>query len=83
MTIDTVNDLATVWQDVSQWPPSERIALATRILQSLEPRIEGEPSPGKRSEALKRLIGIWKSSQPPDDEAVERIVAEERSRKYG
>ncbi|MBW3543044.1 MAG: hypothetical protein KY476_22520 [Planctomycetes bacterium] len=83
MNIDATNDLAAVWQDVSQWPPSERMALATRILRSLEQRSEPAPPPDERPEALKRLIGIWKSPHPPDDDDVERLVAEERGRKYG
>jgi len=32
---------------------------------------------------LRRLIGIWKTEQPPGDEEVERIIEKERMKKYG
>jgi len=41
------------------------------------------PVSKEREEALLGLIGIWKSDQPPSDEEVERIVEEERMKKYG
>jgi hypothetical protein len=37
----------------------------------------------ERKEALRRLIGIWKTEQPPGDEEVERIIEKERMKKYG
>lgn len=36
-----------------------------------------------RSAALRGLIGVWKTAQPPSDEDVNRIVEEEKMRKYG
>lgn len=37
----------------------------------------------ERQEALRQLIGIWKSEHPPDDEEVERILNQETMKKYG
>ena len=37
----------------------------------------------ERQEALRQLIGFWKTEHPPSDEEVERIVDEERMKKYG
>jgi hypothetical protein len=37
----------------------------------------------ERREALLRLIGIWKTESPPNDEEVERIIEEYRMKKYG
>jgi hypothetical protein len=37
----------------------------------------------EQKEALLGLIGIWKTDKPPSDEAVQRIVEEERVKKYG
>jgi hypothetical protein len=37
----------------------------------------------ERQQALLDLIGMWKMENPPNDEEVERIIEEERMRKYG
>jgi hypothetical protein len=37
----------------------------------------------ERKEALLGLIGLWKVENPPSDEEVERVIEEERMRKYG
>ena len=37
----------------------------------------------ERQEALRALIGLWKTEHPPNDEEVERIIHEERMKKYG
>jgi hypothetical protein len=46
-----------------------------------------ESTPGRvskeRQEALRQLIGLWKTENPPSDEEVERILKEERMKKYG
>jgi hypothetical protein len=56
----------------------ENQVLASKILQSLET----EPTRPKKS--LRDLVGILATDQPPPtDEDVERILEEERMRKYG
>ena len=37
----------------------------------------------EQKEALLRLIGVWKTNQPPSDEEVKEIVEQERIKKYG
>ena len=37
----------------------------------------------ERQEALRQLIGIWKTAPPPNEEQVERILEQERMKKYG
>jgi hypothetical protein len=83
MSANAVNDLARVWQEVRTWPPGERWALATRILQSLQQEDRAVAVSQERKEALSNLIGIWKTVNPPSDEEVEQIVEEERMEKYG
>ena len=41
------------------------------------------PVSDEQREALLQLIGLWKTDQPPNDEEVERILEDERMRKYG
>jgi hypothetical protein len=74
---------ASIWQEISGWPPEQRRALATQLLQSLQ-RDEAPATVSKeRQEALLKLIGIWKTRQAPSDEQVERILERERMKKYG
>jgi hypothetical protein len=77
-----MQNLTNIWREVSAWPPEQRLALATRLLHSLE---EEKPVVVSREqqEALHELIGIWKTGQPPSDEEIERILEQERIRKYG
>jgi hypothetical protein len=83
MSFDATQDISSVWQEIRQWPSGQRLALATRILESLERESGTTVAPADRQHALKNLIGIWKTENPPSDEQVERIVEEERLRKYG
>jgi hypothetical protein len=50
-----------------------------------DPFAEGTFSRGskERQEASRQLIGICKTEHPPNDEEVERILEEERMKKYG
>lgn len=41
------------------------------------------PVSKEQKEALLGLIGMWKVEHPPNDEDVERIMEEERMKKYG
>lgn len=78
-----MQDQTNIWSEVSNWPPEQRLALATRLLQSLEREEAPVPVSKDRQDALRQLIGIWKTDPPPNDELVERIVEQERMRKYG
>ncbi len=41
------------------------------------------PVSAEQRKALLELIGMWKMDNPPDDAEVERIIEEERMKKYG
>ena len=69
-----MHDLTTIWREVSGWPPEQRLDLATRLLQSLQPEEEPWAVSNERQQALRQLIGIWRTEQPPNDEEVERIL---------
>ncbi len=77
-----MQNLTTIWLEVSAWPHEQRLALATRLLQSLKWE-EGGAVSKERQDALRQLIGIWKREQPPNDKQVEQILERERMRKYG
>jgi hypothetical protein len=87
MASTTENGVATVWEQVKAWPAPERMALASRILQSLER--EGQPSMDPSSAPIRRktLADLWgcmaTDEPPPTDEEVEQIIDEAIMRKYG
>jgi hypothetical protein len=78
-----MDNVTTIWREVSSWPPEQRLALATRLLQSLQQQERPVAVSKEQQEALRQLIGIWKTEQPPSDEQVERILEQERMIKYG
>lgn len=76
MSVDPAGRFTDVWHEVQGWPVQDRLTLASRILQSIETEKVQHASP-------ESLIGVWKSDQPPGDKDVERIIKEERTKKYG
>jgi hypothetical protein len=82
MSAAEANELADVMGRVKSWPPALRIALAHRILDSLEP---AQPAPRALSaRSVQELIGLGSGdSSPPDDEAVRRWIDEHRMGKHG
>jgi hypothetical protein len=78
-----VQNLTSILREVSGWPPEQRRALATSLLQSLQPDEKPMPVAPDQQEALRQLIGIWKTEQPPTDDEVEQILEQERMKKYG
>jgi len=73
--------LTDVLHQVSTWSPAQRIALARRILESLEAQtVSGPP----RARSLEDLVGLLKSdSAPPSDVECKNILEEELMNKYG
>jgi hypothetical protein len=78
-----MHDLTTIWREISNWPPEQRLELATRLLQSLLRDNGPVPISNERQEALRQLIGIWKTEKPPTEEQVARILEQERMKKHG
>lgn len=81
MSVDELQELPATWEEVRAWPPGRRLALATRILESLVEETETRSVQEGRREALKALAGIWKTDNPPTDDEVDRILEEERTKK--
>ncbi len=69
-----------LWNQVRRLPSEDRLNLATRILQSLEEESERRCQPRR---SLADLVGLMSSGNPPPTDAdVDRILDEERSRKF-
>ena len=82
MSTAEANELSDVLNRVKGWPPAQRITLARRILETLEPAAAPAAPRGVRS--VQELIGIGAGdSPPPDDETIRRWVDEHRMEKYG
>ena len=78
--VSTVNDpVNQAWETVGSWPAPWRLSLATRLLNSLDASTLSSSPIGTPSD----LVGAWKVPQPPSDADVERILDEERQRRYG
>jgi hypothetical protein len=82
MSSAEANEIADILSRVKTWSIPSRVTLARQILESVEGKPVIEPPPRKRP--LTDLIGLLKTdAPPPTDEEVERILEEERLRKYG
>ena len=74
---ESPGEMAEVLDRVRMWTPRQRLALARRILESLE-------TPPPRRMPLDDVFGLLRTDRPaPTDEECRRIVEEERLRKYG
>lgn len=71
-----------VWNEVRVWPQSRKLALAAKILESVHDESQERPAGPRRN--LSDLVGLAATdASPPADEEVERILEEERLKKYG
>jgi hypothetical protein len=79
-TIET-NELMDVMDRVKTWSPTLRIALARRILESLD---VPPADPSRRGRPVHELIGLGAGdSPPPDDDRVQQWIDEHRLEKCG
>jgi hypothetical protein len=85
MTALETKEITDVIQRVQDWPAPMRIALARRILESLETRAETAATPTQlRGPSAAEVAAMFKTDKPaPSDEECQRILEEELSRKYG
>jgi hypothetical protein len=81
MSTSEFPDISDVLERVRTWTPGMRIMLARKVLETLESPAISEPP---RSMLLDDVIGLLHTDKPaPNDEECERIVEQERVRKYG
>ncbi|MBD2243348.1 hypothetical protein [Nostoc sp. FACHB-888] len=67
-------------EQVLKLPPSDRLALVSAIIESLQDTPISEP---ERSSAIRRMRGLLKTDQPaPTDEEVAAMLEERRVNKY-
>jgi hypothetical protein len=90
MSTAEANELSDVLDRVKSWSPPLRIALARRILETLDTSAVGEPErhpvieEPTRGVPVERVLGMLKTDrEPPNDEECRQIVEEERWKKYG
>ncbi|MCX5965105.1 MAG: hypothetical protein NT070_18840 [Cyanobacteria bacterium] len=72
--------LQEVKEQVFKLPPSDRLALVSAIIESLQE----QPVPrADRSDAIQRMRGLLKTDQPaPTDEEVAAMLDERRVERY-
>ena len=74
-------DISDVLERIRAWTPGMRIVLARKVLETLESASISEPP---RNMALSDVVGLLQTATPPPDDAeCDRIVEQERVRKYG
>jgi hypothetical protein len=67
-------------EQVFKLPPSDRLALVSAIIESLQDQPISESD---RSGAIRRMRGLLKTDQPaPTDEEVAAMLEERRVKKY-
>ena len=80
MAMTEIDEIGEVLNKVRTWSTEKRLALTQQILQTLSRDWGGPSSPRK---TLKDLLGLLKRENlPPSDAECEKIVDEERLRKY-
>jgi hypothetical protein len=77
MKAEQEDKLRHVWDEVRTWSAQARLALVSRIVQSLEQEQASLPQQSPTD-----LIGVWKTDQPLSDQDVERLLEAEKMKKY-
>ncbi|MGO9597143.1 MAG: hypothetical protein ACLP7Q_03885 [Isosphaeraceae bacterium] len=77
------DQMSEVLQRVIAWSPADRITLARRILETLEPKTL-TAAPVGRGRSFEEIREQFQTDSPvPDDATVRRWISEERLEKYG
>ncbi|PAX60595.1 hypothetical protein [Brunnivagina elsteri] len=72
--------LQELQEQVFKLPPSDRLALVSAIIESLQNDLIPQPN---RSKAIRRMRGLLKTDQlAPTDEEVAAMLEEGRAEKY-
>jgi len=75
-------ELESLVQQVKSWPAETRIALARRVLETLEATADASP-PGRRGPSALEVVGLWNpGGAAPTDEECDQILVEELHRKH-
>jgi hypothetical protein len=80
-SVEAGNTAPHVSQDVTG--PQSTSVTGSRGASTADPFEDNLPVSNERQDALRQLIGICKTEQPPSDEEVQRILEQERMTKYG
>ena len=74
-------DVTEILGNTRDWAPAKRLALAQRLLDTLETDVASTRPPRK---PLEGLVGLLKTdAPPPSDEECDRIRFEELMKKHG
>jgi hypothetical protein len=72
--------LQELQEQVFKLPPSDRLALVSAIIESLQNDLIPQPN---RSDAIRRMRGLLKTDQPaPTDKEVAAMLEERRVEKF-
>jgi hypothetical protein len=81
MSTTESRDISEMLERIRTWTPGMRIVLARKVLETLESASLSKPT---RNMVLGDVVGLLQTATPPpDDEECDRIVEQERVRKYG
>jgi len=85
MTSGETNQIADMVQRIQSWPSPMRIALARRILETLEnPPVQQPPLERPHGPTAAEIAVMFKAEKPaPDDATVKQWIDEHRMEKYG
>ena len=68
-----------VVEQIKNWSPDYRLALAQEILRSLKPTLAQTTTQGS---TLNRALGLLATETPPSDDTVHQWLREKREEKY-
>lgn len=85
MTATDLHQITDVVEHILNWPPAMRIALARRILETLERPAAGPTDSGfPRGPSAAEVATLFKTDKAaPDDATVRQWIEEHRMEKYG
>lgn len=85
MILVETNEIAEILSQVRSWPAARRVALARRILETLEnPPVEQPSPPLPRGPSAAEIAAMFKTDKPaPDDATFKQWIDEHRMEKYG
>lgn len=77
------SEMEAALQRVKAWSAESRIALARRVLESLDTPPEVSPPAAPQGPSSDRVLGLWSpGASAPTDEECEQILAEGLRRKH-